>query len=174
MPASKAASAINVAGKGPGPASFSAVVLTQEGNWLRTLTPVEVLQNSFLERGENQYSGIFIPVTHFYALNLLPAKTSCKIPLFSTISPEQLQEFSLWLSGWRTWLVSVSLAGWIKGCGIAVSWGVGHRHGSDLMLPWLWLRLAAAASVWPLAWEPPCAAGAALKKEKNICMQPLT
>ena len=31
---------------------------------------------------------------------------------------------------------------------------------------WLWCRLVAAALIQPLAWEPPCAAGAALKRQK--------
>ena len=54
--------------------------------------------------------------------------------------------------------------GW--GFDIAVSYGVGHRHGSDPALLWLWHRPAAVAPVRPLAWEPPYAAGAALKKRK--------
>ena len=33
----------------------------------------------------------------------------------------------------------------------------------DLALLWLWCRLAAVASIRPLAWEPPYAAGVALK-----------
>ena len=49
---------------------------------------------------------------------------------------------------------------------IAVRCGVGHRWGSDLALLWLWYRLMAAASIGPLAWEPPYAAGAALKRQK--------
>ena len=32
---------------------------------------------------------------------------------------------------------------------------------------WLWCRLAATAPIGPRAWEPPCAAGAALKKPKK-------
>ena len=44
--------------------------------------------------------------------------------------------------------------------------GVGHRYGSDPELLWLWHRPAAAAPIRPLAWEPPYAVGAALKKEK--------
>ena len=35
------------------------------------------------------------------------------------------------------------------------------------MLLWLWCRPAAVAMIQPLAWEPPYAAGAALKKQKN-------
>ena len=47
--------------------------------------------------------------------------------------------------------------------------GVGHRHGSDPMLLWLWLwcGLAAVALITPLVWEPPYAAGAALKSKKK-------
>jgi len=48
-----------------------------------------------------------------------------------------------------------------------VSCGVGGRHGSDLALLWLWCRLAAVALIGPLAWDPPCAAGAALKSKKK-------
>ena len=38
---------------------------------------------------------------------------------------------------------------------------------SDLALLWLWYRLAAAALIPPLAWEPPYAAGAALNRQKK-------
>ena len=48
--------------------------------------------------------------------------------------------------------------------GVAVSCGVGCRRGSDLALLWLWCRPEATAPIRPLAWEPPCAAGMALKK----------
>ena len=44
-----------------------------------------------------------------------------------------------------------------------MSCGVGHRRGLDPMLLWLWCRLAAAAPIRPLAWEPPYAVGVALK-----------
>ena len=50
-----------------------------------------------------------------------------------------------------------------QGSCIAMSYGVGCRHGSDLVLLWLWRRQVAAASIQPLAWEPPYAVGAALK-----------
>ena len=52
------------------------------------------------------------------------------------------------------------LAAWVKRSGVAVSCGVGCRHGSDPMLLWLWRRAAATALIRPLAWEPPYAAGA--------------
>ena len=48
-----------------------------------------------------------------------------------------------------------------------MSCGVGRRHGSDPELLWLWRRLAATALIKPLAWEPPCAAGVALKRPKK-------
>ena len=58
-----------------------------------------------------------------------------------------------------------------QGSGIAVSCGVGCRHGSDPELLWLWQGLAATALIQPLAWELPCAEGVALKgqdKKKRI------
>ena len=42
-----------------------------------------------------------------------------------------------------------------------------HRSQTWLDLAWLWHRLAAIAPVQPLAWEPPHAAGTALKKKKK-------
>ena len=38
---------------------------------------------------------------------------------------------------------------------------------SDLALLWLWHRPAAAALIQPLAWEPPYAVSAAIKKAKK-------
>ena len=50
-----------------------------------------------------------------------------------------------------------------------MSCGVGSRHGLDPALLWLWHWLAAAATIGPLAWEPPYAPGVALKsKNKRI------
>ena len=40
--------------------------------------------------------------------------------------------------------------------------GIGHRLSLDLTL--LWLRPVAIALIQPLAWEPPYAMGATLKK----------
>ena len=39
------------------------------------------------------------------------------------------------------------LAQWVKGSGIAVSCGIGRRHGMDPVLLWLWCRPAAAAPI---------------------------
>ena len=46
-----------------------------------------------------------------------------------------------------------------------MSCGVGHRHGSDLTLLWLWL--VATAPSRPLASELPYATGVALKRPKK-------
>ena len=54
-----------------------------------------------------------------------------------------------------------------------VSFGVGHscgvdpRWGSDPLCLWLSHRPVATASIRPLAWEPPYAVAAALKKTKR-------
>ena len=60
-----------------------------------------------------------------------------------------------------------ALAQWVDDPALPVGCGVGRRHGSDPSLLWLWRRLAATAPIRPLAWEPPCAAGAALKRQKQ-------
>ena len=50
-----------------------------------------------------------------------------------------------------------------------MSCGVGRRHGLDLVLLWLWHRLAAVVPIRPPAWEPAYAMGADLKdKRKKI------
>ena len=54
-----------------------------------------------------------------------------------------------------------------EGSGVAEGCGAGHRQASDPTLLWLWGRLAATALFGPLAWEPPYAAGAAIKKKKR-------
>ena len=46
-------------------------------------------------------------------------------------------------------------------------WWLGRRHSSDLMLLWLWHRLAAAAPIQSLARKLPYAAVMALKKKKK-------
>ena len=46
-----------------------------------------------------------------------------------------------------------------------MSGGVGRRRGLDPPLLWLWYRPAATARIRPLAWDPPYAAGEALKKK---------
>ena len=45
-----------------------------------------------------------------------------------------------------------------------LSYSVGHRHGLDPPLLWMWCRLAATAPIWPIAWELPYAKGVALKR----------
>jgi len=72
---------------------------------------------------------------------------------------ENDQEFPSWPSG--------NLTQWAKDPVLLMSWGVGRRHGSDLALVWLWHRPVATALIRPLAWEPPYAAGVALKRQKD-------
>ena len=55
------------------------------------------------------------------------------------------------------------LSQWVND--LAVSCGVGHRHGLDLALLWLWP--AAAALIRSLAWELPYALGVALKRQNT-------
>ena len=47
---------------------------------------------------------------------------------------------------------------------VTLSCAIGHRCGSDIVLLWLWSGLAAVAPIVHLAWELPCAAGVALKR----------
>ena len=61
--------------------------------------------------------------------------------------------------GFDPWPRSV---GW--GSGIAVSCGVSRRHGLDPTLLWLWCRPTTTSPIRPLAWEPPYAMDAALKR----------
>ena len=49
-----------------------------------------------------------------------------------------------------------------------MSCDVGCGQGRDLVLPWLWCRLAATAPIRPLAWKLSCASGTALKSPKKI------
>ena len=48
-----------------------------------------------------------------------------------------------------------------------MSCGVGLRRGLDLVLLWLWCRLMATDPLRPLTWEPLCAVGKALKRQKK-------
>ena len=41
------------------------------------------------------------------------------------------------------------------------------RWAGDLEMLWLWRRPAAVAPIRPLAWEPPCAGGAALRNQRG-------
>ena len=59
------------------------------------------------------------------------------------------------------------LAERVKGSSVAMSCGVGRRHGLDLALLWLWCRSAAAAPIQPLTWEPHYAVHVALKRKNK-------
>ena len=54
-----------------------------------------------------------------------------------------------------------------KRSGVAVSCDVGPRCSSDPALLWVKRRPTATAPIRPLAWEPPYATGAALKRQKK-------
>ena len=51
---------------------------------------------------------------------------------------------------------------------MSCSVGMGHRYGLDLVLLWLWYRLATAAPIGSLAWELPYIVGVALKRKKKL------
>ena len=80
----------------------------------------------------------------------------------------------MWLSRLKTQLVSMrmqvqSLASLDRlkiQCCLDLS--IGCKHGLDLVLLWLWCRLAAATLILPLAWEFPYDAGVALKRKKKF------
>ena len=73
----------------------------------------------------------------------------------------------------RIWLASTRMQVWslasLSGLRIrrCRSCGVGHRCGLEPILLWLWCRPVATALIPPLAWEPPYASGAALKKKER-------
>ena len=80
--------------------------------------------------------------------------------------PTVAQQKQVWLASMRLRVQSLA---WLSGLRtrIAVSCSVGCRHGLNPVLLWLCCRLAAAAPIWPLAWEPPYALGTALEKDKR-------
>ena len=59
------------------------------------------------------------------------------------------------------------LAQWVRESHVAVSYGVGCRHGSDPTLLWLWRRPVATAPTRPLDWEPPYATRSGPRKGKK-------
>ena len=59
------------------------------------------------------------------------------------------------------------LTQWVKDLALPLSCGVGHRCGLDPMLLWLWHRPVVAGPIGHLAWELPCAVGAALKRHTH-------
>ena len=67
----------------------------------------------------------------------------------------------------RMWVQSLASLTGLR-IGVVVSYGVGQRHGSDLVLLWLLRTSAATAPIQPLAWELPYASGEALKGQKKI------
>ena len=58
------------------------------------------------------------------------------------------------------------LAQWVKDLALCELWCRSQTWLGSALL-WLWCRPAAVALIGPLAWEPPYAAGAALKRQKK-------
>ena len=77
-------------------------------------------------------------------------------------SSGELQWKQIQLGTMRLWVWSLASLG-----GLRVQCCHDPIHGLDLVLLWLWYRLAAVAPMWPLAWEPPHASGAILKSKKK-------
>ena len=59
------------------------------------------------------------------------------------------------------------LTKWVKDPALSHNYSRVCRYISDLLLPWLWRRTAAAALIRPLAQELPYATHAAVKKLKS-------
>ena len=78
--------------------------------------------------------------------------------------PVVAQEYQTWLVSKKGTGLIPGLTQWVKFPASQVSCSAGCKCGSDLALLWLWGRLAAVAPIWPLVWELPHAASAALKK----------
>ena len=70
--------------------------------------------------------------------------------------------YCLWGCGFDPWPHSVGY-----GSGIATSYSIGHRCGSDLALLWFQCRPVGAAPIWPLARELPYATGVAVNKKRK-------
>ena len=80
--------------------------------------------------------------------------------------PVMAQWKQIWLASMRTQVWSLTL---LNGLRIWHCHDLWYRSQMqlDLALLCLWCRLAAVAPTRPLAWGPPCASGAALKRSKK-------
>ena len=108
---------------------------------------------------------------------LLHASPTLVVSMFRRCSRNLLRktpmrEFQSWLSDYRTRLGSMRL--WVQSLSSLSGLRIQCCHelwcrsqtwpGS--VLPWLWRRPATIIPIQPLTWEPPYAAGTALKKQK--------
>ena len=73
----------------------------------------------------------------------------------------------MWLGSIHEDVDSIPWPRSVKVSGVALSYGVGHRRGLDMVLLWLWCRLAAVGPIQSLAWQLPYVVGATLKKTKK-------
>ena len=60
-----------------------------------------------------------------------------------------------------------ALAQWVKDLALLCELWCGSQTRLGSQLLWLWGRPAAIALIRPLAWDPPCALGAALENTKK-------
>ena len=77
-----------------------------------------------------------------------------------------VQQEQIRLETMRLWVQFLTSLSGLRIRVVVIS-GVGCRCGSDLVLLWLWSRLAAVAWIQPLAQEPPYAMGAAPPQKKK-------
>ena len=134
-----------------------------QGKWKHMPTPKPVKTNVHSSVIHNRPKMKWVQMS----INCYMAKQNM-LYVYNRILFSYKEEFLLWLSGLRLWLVSMrmlvqslaSLSGLISA--VAASCGIGHRCDLALAVLWLWCRPA----VQFLAWQPPCVAGAALKKVK--------
>ena len=102
---------------------------------------------------------------YFFSLNIF---ISSHWTLLLKTKQKTRKEFPLWLIGHEPLSMQVWSLASLRGSspvGVALSRGVGCRHGSDLV--WLWCGRAAAAPIRPITWELPYAVCAALKSKKQ-------
>ena len=78
-------------------------------------------------------------------------------------NPTSIHEDVGSIYGFTQWLGTVAMSYGVMA--VAMSYGVGHWCGLDVVLLWLWLT--AEAPVHPLAWEFPYAEGMAQKSKKK-------
>ena len=98
--------------------------------------------------------------------NIFSCFENWQLKKISTGVPVMAQRKWIWLVSLMTQARSLALLSGLR-IQCCHSCGVGRRHISDLALLWLWCRPVAVAPIRHLAWEPPYAADAALKRQNQ-------
>ena len=86
------------------------------------------------------------------------AEDRADMQIETEIKNHKKRDFLSWLSGWQIQLVSMRMQ--IQSLALLGGLRIQHYHEP-------WYRLAATAPIQPLAWEPPYAMGAVLKRQKT-------